>query len=641
MLEGIMKLHCMSCMHEYDDRYDICPYCGYVRGTKAKEIYHLQPETILKGRYIVGVAVGSGGFGITYKAWDAQLEKLIAIKEFFPSGLVNRSQDGVQIKLYSSKNTEEYNNGLKRFLEEGKTAAKYSTHPNIVNVFDIFQENNTGYMVMEFLEGMSLKECILSNDGALDVDTTIEVLLGVISALKALHKDKILHRDISPDNIFVCVGNKVKLIDFGAARINRDEEKTLTIQLKPGYAPPEQYRNKGKLGNYTDIYALGATMYFAITGQLPPESVDRAIEDTMLEPTQINPDIPEYINNSLMTAMALTPELRFQNVAQFEDAILHQKRVVSLKAELKRRKRRRALIAGVIASVVLVGGLMSMFIYNKFKFDATLEATTIEVWIPGDSQSENNIFTQRIQNFSTDYPHIEIQLEVIPASEYYDRLNTAADDGQLPDLFVSTYAGDNVLKHTEELDDVFKVIDEEQLYLLEDYKDYFPNKNQMPTGIDVAICYENTAETQDKKTNDVDDFCQGTNAYLIAGTADYDEIQLSYGGKYKIDIPMACTDKTLSACFLETWSVGSSRNEAKESAAKRVIAYLLGDMGQDVYYVQNGNGTPINKACFSEYIKINWELKELEKYMDALVIDESNLFDMSKQCDEIYENLDK
>jgi len=636
-----MKLHCMNCMCEYDDRYDICPACGYIRGTKAKEIYHLQPETILKGRYIVGVVVGAGGFGITYKAWDAQLEKTVAIKEFFPSSLVNRGKDGHQINLYSEKNSQEYEKGLLRFMEEGKTAARYSTHPNIVNVFDIFQENNTGYIVMEFLEGMSLKECIQTNGGALDVETTIDVLIGVISALKALHKDKILHRDISPDNIFVCIGNKIKLIDFGAARLKNDDEKTLTIQLKPGYAPPEQYRNKGKLGAYTDIYALGATMYYAITGQLPPESVDRAVEDNMEEPMKINPEIPEFINNSLMTAMALNAELRFQNVGQFEDAILHQKKVVSIKNELKRRKKRRAMVATILSVIIILGALISVRIYNKVKFDATLEETSIVVWLPSDSDNAEDVFYQRVQNFQADYPHIEIKVEVIPSAQYYDRLKKAESEEALPDLFVSTYADENVLKSTVSLDDVFKVIDEDELYLMDDYKEYFPDNNQMPTGVDVAVLYDNTAEAEDKKINDIDSFCSGTTGLLVAGTTDYDEIQLEYGGRYKIDIAKASSDKKLTACFLETWSVSSFGDDAKQAAAQRVIAYLLGDMGQDVYYVQNGNGTPINKVCFSEYIKINWELKDLEKYMDTLVIDKSDLFDLSDDCESIFDKIVK
>lgn len=636
-----MKLHCMNCMCEYDDRYDICPACGYIRGTKAKEIYHLQPETILKGRYIVGIVVGAGGFGITYKAWDAQLEKTVAIKEFFPSSLVNRGKDGHQINLYSEKNSQEYEKGLLRFMEEGKTAARYSTHPNIVNVFDIFQENNTGYIVMEFLEGMSLKECIQTNGGALDVETTIDVLIGVISALKALHKDKILHRDISPDNIFVCIGNKIKLIDFGAARLKNDNEKTLTIQLKPGYAPPEQYRNKGKLGAYTDIYALGATMYYAITGQLPPESVDRAVEDTMEEPMKINPEIPEFINNSLMTAMALNAELRFQNVGQFEDAILHQKKVVSIKNELKRRKKRRAMVAAILSVIIILGALISVRIYNKVKFDATLEETSIVVWIPSDLDNADDVFYQRVQNFQADYPHIEIKVEVIPSAQYYDRLKKAEREEALPDLFVSTYADENVLKSTVSLDDVFKVIDEDELYLMDDYKEYFPDNNQMPTGVDVAVLYDNTAETEDKKINDIDSFCSGTTGLLVAGTTDYDEIQLEYGGRYKIDIAKASSDKKLTACFLETWSVSSLGDDAKQAASQRVIAYLLGDMGQDVYYVQNGNGTPINKVCFSEYIKINWELKDLEKYMDTLVIDKSDLFDLSDDCESIFDKIVK
>lgn len=637
-----MKIRCMNCMETYDDEYEICPHCGYVIDTEPDEIYQMKAGVILHDRYKVGVVVGFGGFGITYKAWDTQMDKVVAIKEYFPSSLVNRDIDGIGVNLYSEKNREEFDKGLIRFLEEGKRTAMFGEHPNIVNVYDLFQENDTGYIIMEFLDGVSLKDFILLNDGRIDTDTAIDILLSVITALKSMHKEKILHRDISPDNIFICLNKKIKLIDFGAARISNEEEKTMSVVLKPGYAPPEQYRNKSIQGPWTDIYALGATMYYAITGVVPDESVDRMVNDEIKHPKELNPEVPDFIDTALMVAMALTPELRFQNVTQFEEAILHQRKVRTVEEDLKRRKKTRLVVAGIVSAVLLMGIFISVGIYNKIKFDAELEPTTILVWIPapkGELSAEEQNFYSRITQFQTDYPHIEIEVEVIPEDRYYNRLIEASDKGKLPDLFVSTFASDEVLVNTTGLDDVFNAVDKEDLYLLSDYKNFFSEKNQMPTGVDIAVVYESEVAESAVGENSIEAFLAEEDRYLVAGTSDYSYIQSNFGGKYKILIDDVYGDGKIQACFVDAWSVSKQSGDEEQVAAKRVIAYLLGEAAQDVYYNQDANGTPLNKSCFDNYININWELKEIGMYMEDIQVNDENLFELDDVCKEKYESI--
>ena len=224
--------------------------------------------------------MGFGGFGITYRAWDRTLEKKVAIKEYYPNGIVNRVPAEKAVIIYSGSRADEFQNGKVRFLAEARHMARFNTHPHIVNVHEFFEENNTAYIVMEFLEGISYKQYIEDCGGRVDCGTAVGVAVSVLGALRELHKEKIIHRDVSPDNIFLVLDApgasqyRVKLIDFGAARFSSgDEEKTLSIILKPGYAPPEQYRNKSKQGPWTDIYAVGAVLYCAITGERPEESV--------------------------------------------------------------------------------------------------------------------------------------------------------------------------------------------------------------------------------------------------------------------------------------------------------------------------------------------------------------------------------
>ena len=179
-----MKVRCMNCMKEYEEGQAKCPRCGYVRGTRPREIYHLYPEMELADRYIIGTVVGFGGFGVLYRAWDRKLEHMVAIKEYYPAGMVTRIPGQKEVILYTGKKHDEYKNGLTRFLDEARNTARFSSNPNIVNVFDFFEENGTAYMVMEFLEGVSLKEYISRAGGRLPWQQAVEIGLRIIDALK-------------------------------------------------------------------------------------------------------------------------------------------------------------------------------------------------------------------------------------------------------------------------------------------------------------------------------------------------------------------------------------------------------------------------------------------------------------------------
>lgn len=658
-----MNIRCLSCMQEYEDEYDVCPHCGYQRGSLPEETYHLYPETVLHGRYIIGVAIGFGGFGITYKAWDAQLGMVVAIKEYFPTALVKRAANNIDVCLYSEKGSQEFELGLARFLDEAKSTAKFSSHKNIVNVYDYFEEAGTGYIVMEYLDGLSLKEYIKMCGGSVDVENCLEIFTSVISALRALHNENIVHRDVSPDNIFICVPDKVKLIDFGAARISNDIiERTMSIVLKPGYAPPEQYRSNGKQGPWTDVYALGATMYRTLTGIIPTESVNRDVSDELAEPKEYKPDIPDYLNNAIMKAMALQPELRFQSVDEFEEALLSKKKVMTLKKELKKRKQKR--IVGIISvlCIILVGLIFGIKKYNDMKFDTTLKETSITIWVPysKDIQFYNgSIMNARLEDFYKDYPHIKVKIEYIPENEYIFKLSDAIEESSLPDLFISTYIDEKYLENTVKLDDVFKLIDKDDYYLLNDYDEYFPNHKQMPTGLSISIGYINITTKEECASNRLDVFEDERSLFYVSGTGlgaplSYNEDDMrrfafneynsffaiqraNYGGKYELLIDEIADDNdSLHACFVETWSVGDNDNMDRAAAAKRVICYLLGSKSEDYLYVQNHYGTPLNKAVFEEYIKFNDEINPIKKYMDDLFVDKDEMFSIEEYCNEKY-----
>ena len=243
---------CFNCMNTYAEEYEVCPHCGYVHSAQPKEAFHLYPGTVLHKRYVVGATVGIGGFGITYRAWDQALDKQVAVKEYFPNGVVNRVPGNPEVIVFSEEATGEFQKGRVRFLAEAENMARFNAHPNIVDVYDFFEENHTAYIVMEFLDGLSFKQYLSLYDGVIPWQKAVEIVNPVLKALKEIHKKKIVHRDISPDNIYILPLDSqlehfvVKVIDFGAARLSDgEEEKTLSIILKPGFAPPEQYEKNG------------------------------------------------------------------------------------------------------------------------------------------------------------------------------------------------------------------------------------------------------------------------------------------------------------------------------------------------------------------------------------------------------------
>ena len=283
-----------------------------------ENLHCLRKGTRLIGRYTIECVLGQGGFGITYLGIDELHEKKVAIKEFFPQGIVTRNieyQDTVTVTFVGEK--DNYEKGKERFLKEARTMAKFSKDKGIVKALDFFEINNTAYIVMEYLEGVTLKQYLRENK-RIDAEDLVELLVPLIEALDEIHSQGLIHRDISPDNIMVLPDGRIKLMDFGAARDYTEfGEKSLSIVLKPGYAPPEQYQTHGVQGPWTDIYALCATMYKCITGENPPDAIDRLVDDHLKKISAFGIPVLPQIEEAIIKGMSVAAKDRYQNVGDF------------------------------------------------------------------------------------------------------------------------------------------------------------------------------------------------------------------------------------------------------------------------------------------------------------------------------------
>ena len=321
-----MKQLCYHCM-QYFEGGSVCPHCGHDLFEEYEHVpYHLKRGTLLANRYIIGAVLGEGGFGITYIGLDKTLVKRIAVKEFFPAGAANRNSDSSDKVFVSQSKEEFFKKGINRFLREAQSVAAFSDEDGIVDVLDYFQANATAYIVMEYLEGETLQAHIDRGE-LFRANTLITLMKPVMKSLNAMHAKGIIHRDISPDNIMYTQNGALKVMDFGSARYYTNHARQMSVVLKQGYAPEEQYRRNGVQGPFTDVYALCATIYSCITGRVPEDSLDRLVNDTLIPPSKLGVAISPTQEAALMHGLALQASERTPNMNALNNEFSADRRV--------------------------------------------------------------------------------------------------------------------------------------------------------------------------------------------------------------------------------------------------------------------------------------------------------------------------
>lgn len=361
---------CIGCMRPLDPG-GACSFCG-LRQEEYNPIPRcLMPGTKLAGRYVTGKVLGEGSFGITYMGWDLFLDIPVAVKEYFPSDMVSRdvicgSDDSVY--LYENEKKQDYESLLEKFLGEARCLSRFNQVEGIVSVLDFFYQNNTAYLVMQYIDGISVKEYVTKN-GKLPAGQVLEHIRPVLLALEQVHSTGIIHRDISPDNLMIRKDGSFVLIDFGAARMrNVDYTKTMTVMFKRGFSPEEQYRCKGKWGPYIDVYSISATIYFMITGTAPVDSVIRALGDDMpsLVPMkELGCSVRQ--RKAIMKGLAVTAKNRWQSMRELREA-LFEPEVVPRKSWRRNKGvapkwKRKIKIAAVVIILLAAAGVAAGSMY--------------------------------------------------------------------------------------------------------------------------------------------------------------------------------------------------------------------------------------------------------------------------------------
>lgn len=371
---------------------NICSNCGNTIQTDESEYDALPVGALLESRYVIGRILGRGGFGIIYLAYDEAEDRVVAIKEYFPYGTAVRSMNNTIVEPMTSQHAEAFYSGLKNFTYEAEIISKFSECSEILGIYDVFRQNGTAYYVMEYIKGVSLKRYV-SECGVLSESQAIYIAERILPALSVMHEANVLHRDVSPDNIMICANGAIKLIDFGSAKVIEDKQQGMSVVLKQGFAPLEQYQRNGNHGSWTDLYSLGTSLYFGLTAKTPEDPLARMESDNLFS------EALSGITPSLNVIIKKAASVKVENRYTYACDMLSDIRSCGITAEripvdiekitevqqnrppCKKRGKRKNLFAVIGAAVLLVMITVAVVLFRG------VAGAPIEVKIGGELYS--------------------------------------------------------------------------------------------------------------------------------------------------------------------------------------------------------------------------------------------------------------
>lgn len=647
---------CINCFQSTGGE-EVCMHCGYIQSDTPKQICHLYPHTVLHDRYVIGKVINNGGFGVVYKAFDTRLETVVAIKELLPTqnSMVTRMPPSQEVIAVNDEKREHFNHLKLRFMEEARVMAQFSSCDSIVRIFDFFEINNTAYLVMEYLDGQTLREYIDARGKRMDYNDAMRIMSPVMEAVKVVHSNNVIHKDISADNIFVCNDGRVKLIDFGAALFG---DSTITadegaVVMKPGYTPPEQYRMNAKIGPQTDIYAVGAVLYTILSGEVPDESIDRIEKDNLQRLSKFNVDAPVCAQKSIMKAMALKESARFKTMDDFINAMDGKKKADYPEEELKKRKIMRAVLIVSVFVVMIIAIVLAYVIKTNSSIKPSA-AETITLWYVDNGDEAMNKRWQNVADdfekaigtkdgkvTNKDYEELKgSKLEVvgIPADGYNEAVKKAFEEGKGPDIY-QTLDGD-LESYSTALDKLYDAVEESDLHDKEYkyMKSLYKDENRIAVCFDMPVLYtytENNYVEAPKQSTSLDDlFAASTKVskfkYPILCNPDASQFAAySYGdtnekgdvfkklddvsGKVKVNSKSVSTQKAFAANGLAVYYIGFAHEFGEISKSC--------SLGSNSFTVQPLTGEKTtNTLVFPETFSVSSESTLNQKKMAQLIL---------------------
>lgn len=662
---------CFQCFQSKGDR-TVCPHCGYAPGSEPEQAYRLAPGTVLHKRYVIGVSIGIGGFGITYKAFDAMLRMIVAVKEFYPAGLVNRAGGERKVGIFSGEKKAEFQRQLARFLEEARNMALFSKEQDIVNVYDFFEENQTAYIIMEYVDAPLLKDELKKR--RFSPEEAASYMQAILEALEKVHGHGIIHKDVSPDNIFLTGEDTIKLFDFGAARL-KGSERTEAVVVKAGYTPPEQYTSQDEQTLSMDIYAAGAVFYEMLTGEKPVDSRDRVIRDELKGFKECGVQADEYLQRIVCKALALEPRLRFQTAGEFKEALVHRKMVLLPQEEIRKNRRIRRILTAVLAAVILLAGgalALGMTVFSsRDRIDVEkLAHEELSIWLPVQDEQAGEALVQTLsQSVAHVCPQLTVHAQAVASEDYAEMVQNAAAQGSLPDVFCTDGLDASFLE-ADACEELSRLLDTMDLsdYLYLEQLEQAESVYALPTAMQAGIVYISEAKIQTEAMPDVveigalaqqDDsigYADAKEQDVFARFQDTaDPLSWIAGGMSDMDAVEAVTveavpstdftavpvveEGKLVGCLEHAYAVKKGGDRNRQDAAMALLSLLLSEGMQSAAYMDNRDGLPLNRSVLESY-----QENKLTTYLNFIRdydLDEMRALKGSGICDVLRQEAEK
>ncbi len=596
-----MQKRCNCCFEVYEENRISCPFCGYSETEKGKSSHVLQPGTLLKNeRFIVGVQVGQGTVGIVYKAWDKRLHRVIAIKEFFPESLAARAEGMMAVMVYSSKDVNEYERRLSKFKREAMIMSLVTDSDNCIKAYDIFEENGTAYITMEYFDAPKLSEYLQSKDRQqLPEKEANAIMLQLLKGVDELHRKGIYHLDLSPDNIFIKKDDtqiEIKIFSFDSAVLKGDVRRGIETvrKVNSGFAAPELYDKVGTAGPWSDVYTIGAVYYYLLTGRVPQDAVKREKEDIILEPAQ-RVNVSDWVNAMVAQALAVVREQRYTDAGAFLEVLAYRMERDAKEQEVRKQKQKKHIrrLTTLVVSLFTVLAVAIILLFTLSKSESS-----IRVWVVADTDTaiERARYEAVINAFSEINPDVTVSLEVMSGSEMAERLQSAGEQ-DMPDLVETTYASGTMLDRCKSLHKVKKQWSSnwaiEGVNGVETISD-----KQIPLGFYAVVRYKQPELTVEQlQAGSAYEFIKGDAGYVDSDTTLYSLMQKNLPGRYEV----VEADKK-EIYLAEVFSV-TAPTRKNENAAKKLLEFMMTDEAQEIIHITyNSDYLPITESMFELYV---------------------------------------